>query len=55
MTMIFVTLIRTWANVTHVFVEESIKEKAKAAFGYTSVPFYVVFNKVRCPRWIRLL
>jgi hypothetical protein len=27
-------------------VEESVKEQAKLAFGYSAVPFYVVFGKV---------
>jgi hypothetical protein len=27
-------------------MEMSVKEEAKAAFGFTSVPFYVVVNKV---------
>ena len=35
----------SWENLTHIFVEESDKEKAKAAFGFTAVPFYVVFDK----------
>lgn len=38
--------IRTWENVTHVFVEESVKDQAKEAFGYSAVPFYAVFDKV---------
>ena len=37
---------RTWENLVHVFVEEDMKDQAKAAFGYTAVPFYVVFDKV---------
>ena len=39
-------LSRTWENLVHVFVEEDMKDQAKAAFGYTAVPFYVVFDKV---------
>lgn len=37
---------RTWDNLMHVFVEEDVKDQAKAAFGYSAVPFYVVFDKV---------
>ena len=33
-----------WGNLTHVFMEVDVKEKAKAAFGFTAVPFVVVVN-----------
>jgi len=33
--------------LTHVFMDVAVKETAKAAFGFTSVPFYVVVGKVR--------
>ena len=32
--------------MTHCFMEMEVKENAKAAFGFTSVPFYVVVDKV---------
>jgi len=35
----------TWPNFNHVFLEESEKDNLKAAFGYTAVPFYVIFDK----------
>ena len=37
---------RTWENLTHVFIAESIKDEAKRQFGYSAVPYYIVFNKV---------
>jgi hypothetical protein len=33
--------------LTHVFMDVAVKETAKSAFGFTSVPFYVVVGKVR--------
>lgn len=32
--------------MTHVFMDLEVKDAAKIAFGYTSVPFYVVIDKV---------
>lgn len=43
---VLVNCVRTWNNIVHIFVEESVKDQAKEAFGYTAVPYYVVFNKV---------
>ena len=34
-------------SLTHVFMDMEVKEAAKAAFGFSSVPFYVVVGKVR--------
>ena len=33
-------------EMTHCFMEEAVKEAAKATFGFTSVPFYVVVDQV---------
>lgn len=30
----------------HIYVEEKDKESCKASFGYTAVPFYVIFDQV---------
>lgn len=34
-----------WENLTHVFAEIDVKEEMKATFGFTAVPFYVVFDE----------
>lgn len=34
-----------WDNLTHTFMDMTNKEVAKAAFGFTTVPFYVVVSK----------
>jgi thiol-disulfide isomerase/thioredoxin len=33
-------------DMTHCFMEMDVKETAKTSFGFTSVPFYVVTDKV---------
>lgn len=34
----------TWENLAVIFVEEEHKDALKAAFGYSAVPFYIIFN-----------
>lgn len=34
----------TWENLAVIFVEEEHKDALKAAFGYSAVPFYILFN-----------
>ena len=34
-----------WENMAHVFMEMDVKENAKAAFGFSAVPFVVVVDK----------
>jgi hypothetical protein len=46
-----------WSELNHLFVDEADKDACKACFGYTSVPFYVVFDEVgssyfEVPRWL---
>jgi len=33
-----------WENMTHVFMEVDAKEQAKAEWGFSAVPFYVVVD-----------
>jgi hypothetical protein len=40
--------------MTHVFMDMEAKEEAKAFFGFTSVPFYVVVDQVSKTEWGRL-
>lgn len=35
----------SWGNLHHIFVETENKDTLKAAFGYSTVPFYVMFDK----------
>lgn len=37
--------------MSHIFIEEGDKDAAKEAFGYTAVPFYIIFDRVSsaCP------
>jgi thiol-disulfide isomerase/thioredoxin len=35
-------LTQDWLHLTHTFMEMDAKEEAKGAFGFTSVPFFVV-------------
>ena len=35
----------SWGNLHHIFVETENKDTLKAAFGYSAVPFYVMFDK----------
>lgn len=35
----------SWENLTHLFIETENKDEAKATFGYSSVPYYIVFDK----------
>ena len=37
---------RSLDNMTHVYMDMEVKELAKAAFGFTAVPFYVIVDKV---------
>lgn len=37
---------RSFESMTHVFMDMTVKETAKTAFGFTAVPFYVIVNKV---------
>lgn len=39
--------IRSLDSMTHVFLDMEAKEEAKAFFGITSVPYYVVVDQVR--------
>jgi hypothetical protein len=41
--------------MTHVFMDMTVKEAAKAAFGFTAVPFYVIVNKVQLVEAIVIL
>ncbi len=34
-----------WGNLTHTFMHMEAKEKAKTAFGFAAVPFYVIVSK----------
>jgi hypothetical protein len=38
-------LYRDWQNITHVFIEQDVKEQAKEIFGFSALPFTVVFGK----------
>lgn len=35
----------SWENLRHIFVQQEDRDALKAHFGYTAVPFYVVFDK----------
>ena len=35
----------SWNNLHHVFVEIAHKDTVKAAFGYSAVPYYVLFDR----------
>ena len=35
----------SWGNLHHIFVETRNKDTLKTAFGYSAVPFYVLFDK----------
>lgn len=37
--------ISDWDNLTHVFVDLKDKEAVKSTFGFSAVPFYVVFDQ----------
>lgn len=34
-----------WEHLTHVFAEMGVKEEMKKVFGFSAVPFYVVFDE----------
>jgi hypothetical protein len=36
----------SWSDLNHLFVDEQDKEHFKAIFGYSSVPFYALFDHV---------
>jgi hypothetical protein len=46
---------RSFESMTHVFMDMTVKEAAKAAFGFTAVPFYVIVNKVQLVEAIVIL
>ena len=41
-----ISCFRSFESMTHVFMDMTVKETAKSAFGFTAVPFYVIVNKV---------
>jgi hypothetical protein len=36
-----------WENMTHIYIEPSVKEALKQQFGFTEVPYCIVIDSVR--------
>ena len=48
MTSLFYMTYDRWEDLSHIHVDLDSKATLKEFFGYSAVPYYIVFDKVHC-------